>query len=295
MKIIVTGSLGNVGKSLTAELVQKGHQVIGIIKDQEKQKDLEALGANAAVGSLDETEFLVSTFNGADAVFCMIPPNYTTTDSRGHYRKIGNCYAEAIKETGVKRAVHLSSWGAHLDKGTGFILGSHDVEGILNELTNTAVTHLRSGFIDYNLYNFVGMIKGMGFIGANYGGNDKIVIADPKDIAVAATEELQMPSSGKNVRYVASEDMTANEVAQILGEAIGNPNLKWETFTDEQARIGMEQQGLPAEVIANAIELGAAIHSGKMREDYDLHKPTAMGKVKIKDFAKEFAVAFSKT
>lgn len=27
------------------------------------------------------------------------------------------------------------------------------------------------------------------------------------------------------------------------------------------------------------IELGSAIHSGKMREDYDLHPPTAMGKL----------------
>jgi hypothetical protein len=38
--------------------------------------------------------------------------------------------------------------------------------------------------------------------------------------------------------------------------------------------------------------MGASIHSGALREDYDLHKPLAMGKVKLADFAKEFAAAF---
>jgi len=49
---------------------------------------------------------------------------------------------------------------------------------------------------------------------------------------------------------------------------------------------------MPAYIAALFVELGASIHSGKLREDYDLHKPTSMGKVKLEDFAKEFAAAF---
>ena len=195
MKIIITGSLGHVGKPLTEELVAKGHAVTVISSKAEKQKDIEALGANAAVGSLEDADFLVSILDGADAVFAMIPPNFAAPDPREHYRTIGNNYAQAIKQTGVKRLVHLSSWGAHLDKGTGFILGSHDVENLLNELpADVAVTHLRAGYIYYNLYNYVEMIKTAGIIGANYGGDDRIVMVDPKDIAAAAAEEL--PKSG---------------------------------------------------------------------------------------------------
>jgi uncharacterized protein YbjT (DUF2867 family) len=250
------------------------------------------LRATAAIGSLEDVDFLLSTFTGADAVFAMVPPNYTVPDVRAYYRRLGNNYAQAIERAGVKHVVHLSSYGAHLDKGTGFILGAHDAESILNKLSDVAVTHLRPAYFYYNLYNFVDMIKGAGFIGANYGGDDKIVMVAPSDIAAAAAEELETPATGRKVRYVASDERTANEIAHILGAAIGKPDLKWVTFTDEQTQGAMEEKGMPPHIVANFVELGASIHSGTLREDYDLHKPTAMGKVKLEDFAKEFAAAF---
>jgi nucleoside-diphosphate-sugar epimerase len=40
MKVIVTGSLGNIGKPLAKELVQKGHTVTVISSKPEKQKDI---------------------------------------------------------------------------------------------------------------------------------------------------------------------------------------------------------------------------------------------------------------
>jgi nucleoside-diphosphate-sugar epimerase len=43
MKIILTGSLGHIGKPLAQELVQKGHAVTVISSNPEKQKDIEAL------------------------------------------------------------------------------------------------------------------------------------------------------------------------------------------------------------------------------------------------------------
>lgn len=294
MKVIVTGSLGNIGKPLANELVQKGCTVTVISSRPEKQKDIESLGATAAIGSLEDVDFLVSTFTGADAVFAMVPPNFTVPDSRAYYRRIGSNYAQAIQQAGIKRVVHLSSYGAHLDKGTGFILGSHDIEGILNELSDVAVTHLRATYFYTNLYSFINMIKGTGFIGANYGGDDRIVMAHPRDIAAAAAEEIEISATGEKVRYVASDEHTANEIAHILGAAIGKPDLKWVTFTDEQAQGGLEGRGMPAHIAANFVELGASTHSGALRQDYDLHKPTAMGKVKLEDFAKEFATAFER-
>ncbi len=292
MKIIVTGSLGNISKPLTQELVQKGHTVTVISSKAEKQKDIEALGATAAIGSVEDADFLASTFSGADAVYAMTPPNFSVPDPRAYYRSIGNSYAQAIQRAGLKRVVHLSSIGAHLDKGTGPILGAHDVEGILNELPEVAITHLRPAYFYTNLLNFADMIKGQGFIGANYGGDDKILMVAPTDIAAVAAEELTTPSTGQNVRYVASGEYTANEAAHILGAAIGKPDLQWMTFTDEQMQSGMEQHGLPAEIAALFVEMGASIHSGLLQQDYRLQNSVVMGKVKLEDFAKEFAAAF---
>lgn len=292
MKIIITGSLGHIGHPLAKQLVQKGHAVVVISSKLSKQKDIEALGATAAIGNLDDLDFLVSTFTGADAVYVMVPPNYGVPDNTAYYSGLARKYAQAIRQCDIKRVVHLSSYGAHLSKGTGFILGAHHAENILNELLGVGITHLRPAFFYYNLYNFVDMIKEAGLIGANYGDDDKLVMVAPADIAAAAAEELETPAVGTTVRYVASDDLTASEAAAILGAAIGKPGLKWVALSNQQTADALTARGMPATVAANFVELGACIHSGAMREDYDLHKPGLMGKIKLKDFAVEFAGAF---
>ena len=292
MKVIVTGSLGNISKPLAKILVQKGHTVTVISSNPDKQKDIQILGATAAIGSLDDADFLARTFTGADAVYAMVPPNFAAPDSRLYYQKIGKSYAQAIQQSGIKRVVHLSSIGAELDKGTGFILGSHDVEGILDGVPDINLTHLRAAYFYINFYNFKDMIKGMGFIGTNYGGDDKIAMVHPKDIAAAAADEIEVTADCNKIRYVASDEHTANEVAQSLGSAIGKPDLKWMIFTDEQTQQGLEGSGIPAHIAANFVEMGASIHSGALRKDYDLHKPEIMGKIKLEEFAKEFDAAF---
>ena len=291
MNIIVTGSLGNVGRPLTETLVQKGHTVTVISHNPERQKDVEALGANAATGSLEDIDFLVSTFTGADAVFALVPPNFRVSDVIAYYRSVGENYAQAVQQTGVQRLVHLSSWGAHRDEGTGVILGSHEVESVLNNLSEVAVTHLRAGSFYPNLYGFIGQIKGQGMISSNYGGNDKVVWVHPRDIAAAAAEELEK-SSSDHVRYVASDERTASATAQVLGAAIGKPDLRWQTVSDEEARAGLEHSGMPEHVVSLIVDLNASIHSGVMGEDYELHKPV-MGEVKVEDFAEEFAAALN--
>ena len=129
-------------------------------------------------------------------------------------------------------------------------------------------------------------------MGANYGGEDRLVMVDLKDIAAAAAEELQKAATGKAVRYVASEERCCNEVARVLGAAIGKPDLAWRTFTDAQMLQGLQNAGMPAHAAEMLVELGAAIHSGIMFREYDENKPS-LGKVKLADFAKEFAVAFN--
>jgi uncharacterized protein YbjT (DUF2867 family) len=52
-------------------LVQKGHLVTVISSKAERKKEIETLGAKAAIGTLEDVNFLSSTFKGADAVYVM--------------------------------------------------------------------------------------------------------------------------------------------------------------------------------------------------------------------------------
>ena len=293
MNIVITGSLGHIGKPLTEELAQKGHHVTVISSKPQKQADIEAAGATAAIGSVEDVAFLTAIFTGADAVFCLIPPNFSEPDQVSYYSRIGDHYAQAIEQAGVKRVVDLSSYGAHLAKGTGFIVGSHQVENRLDALPDVAVTHVRPGYFYYNLFGFAGMIQAAGFMGANYGGADKLVLVSPVDIAAAVADELTTTGTSQPVRYVASDERTCNEVARVLGGAIGKPDLTWALISCEQMQQGLEANGVPAGAAAALVELGSATHSGILREDYDRHKPV-LGTVKLEDFALEFAAGFTR-
>lgn len=297
MKIIITGSLGHISKPLTTALVQKGHAVTVISRNPEKQKDIEALGASAAIGSLEDVDFLVASFTGADAVYCMVPPNNYfdhNLDLLEYYRSLGNNYAQAIKQSGVKRVVNLSTIGAHLEKGSGLLLGAHDVQNILNELPlDVAITHMRPTSFFYNLYGYADMIKTQGCIMANYGTDAKIPWVSPIDIADAVAEEIVTPLVGRKVRYVASEELTGEETARILGSAMGKPDLKWILATNEQTLNGLVSAGMNKQIAAGLVEMYASLQSGLLSEDYFRNKPAVMGKVKLKEFAKEFASALN--
>jgi uncharacterized protein YbjT (DUF2867 family) len=293
MKIIVTGSLGNVSQPLTKILIQNGHQVTVISSKSEKKASIEALGAIAAIGSVENVNFLTAAFNGADAVFAMVPPTFTAPDPIAYTCMIGDNYARAIEASRIKRVVYLSSWGAHLPQGTGFIVGHHRAEELLNELQDVTITFLRACSFYTNLFQYINMIKGAGSIFLNYGGDDKTVLVSPMDIAAAAADELEKVPGGKNIRYVASDERTCNEIAEALGSAINRPDLQWLTISDAQAQAAAEKNGMPANFAAKWVELNAAIHHGLLRQDYDLNKPTNMGKVKLEDFAQDFAAAFN--
>jgi len=293
MKIIVTGSLGNMSKPLAQELIAKGHDVTIISSKADRQPEIEALGAKAAIGSVEDAAFLKTVFEGADAVYGMTPPNYVTPDMMEYYARVAHAYAEAVKNTTVKHLVYLSSYGADQEKGTGVIRGSHLGEGILNQLEGVAVTCLRAGYLFYNLNNFLGMIKSQGIIGSNYGGNDKLFLVSPLDIARAAAEELTDPNPESKVRYIISEELTCNEVAKRIGEAIHKPDLQWITFTDEQVKTSMLDHGMFPSTAEMLVELGAGIHSGLLGSHYEQHKGET-GNVKLQDFIQELAEAYHK-
>jgi len=292
MKIIVTGSLGHIGSPLTRELLDKGHLVTVISSNAERQAEIESLGAYAAIGSVEDVNFLQETFSGADAVYCMTPPNFSEPDQIAYYQRIANCYAGAIQHAGVKRVVYLSSYGAHLPSSTGFITGSYKGEQVLNAIPNISLTHIRPTYFYYNLFGFIPMIRSAGFIGAVYGGEDKLAMVSPSDIALAIADEIAQPDSTNKVRYVTSDDRTCNEVAAVLGAAIGIPDLQWNVLAENQVMQALTAHGMPANAAINLIELGSAIHTGALREDFDRYKPQA-GKVSLEDFAIAFAAAYN--
>ncbi|HTR28629.1 MAG TPA: NmrA family NAD(P)-binding protein [Puia sp.] len=295
MKFTLTGSLGHITKPLAEALVQQGHTVTVISSDPKKAETIKAIGAIPAIGSLEDPAFLTTAFKGADAVYLMEPPGNPfdpNLDINEYVARLARNFVKAVSHSNIKRVVHLSSIGAHTDKDNGLLKFHYNVEQILNQLpADVAIAFMRPVGFYYNLLSFIPVIKSGGAIVSNYDGDDKEPWVAPVDIATAIARTITQPFTGRTVQYIASDELSPNEVAAILGAAIGKPDLKWVAIPDEQLLSGMLASGMNAGVASGLVEMNASRRGGRLYEDYLRHRPT-LGKTKMTEFAKEFAKAY---
>lgn len=288
MKIVATGSLGNVANLVVKKLIASGHDVTVITSKSARTAAIEALGAKAAVGSISDADFLSKTFKGSDAVFTMVPPSMGATNMIENIANAGKAYAKAIQAANVKRVVMLSSVGADAAEGTGPIRGVHHIEETFKSLTQVNLTVLRSGFFYTNFFRDIPQIKSRNAFGNNYKGDDRLLLTHQDDLSMAIAQELQVEGNGHEVKYMISDISTGNEVASILGRAIGKPELGWSQVPDDVLQQGLTSAGLPDELIGLVVEMGQGVRTGIINRDFFESGQKVSGGIKTEQFAKEF-------
>ncbi len=295
MKYILTGSIGNISKPLATTLIAEGHQVTIISNSELRKTEIENLGAKAAIGSVLDANFLTKTFSGADAVYLMIPPTFSVTDWLGYQKEVAENFITAIQQSGVINIVQLSSIGAHMGKDAGPIDGLAYLEKRLDSIDNINVVKLRPSYFYTNFYTLVDMIKHAGILGSNLGSAEQqLVLTHPNDIAEAAAKELlALGFKGQNIKYVSSDVRSFSDIVKVIGEAIGQHELTWIGFSDEDTLQGMLQSGLPEVFAKSYVQMGKSIREGLIQEDYFGRNEKPQGKIKLEDFAKEFAQVYN--
>lgn len=291
--LVITGATGNIGSKATEILLARGEKVRVIGRDPARLCQFVAKGAEVMVGDICEVEFLANACTGAEAVFSMIPPNYSAPDFREYQNRIGSNIADAITKSGVRYVVNLSSQGAELPGGTGPILGLHDQEARLNSLAGVNVLHLRPTYFMENLLMNIPLINQMGIAGSAVRGDQRFAMIATKDIAAKVAEHLiRRDFTGKVVKdLLGQRDLTLDEAISIIGDKIGLPELKYVQFPYADAEKGMVAMGISPDLSRLFIEMSAALNDGLFAtgrpRTAENTTPTA-----IEEFAETFAGIF---
>ncbi len=267
---VITGATGHTGKLISENLLAAGKPVKTIGRSAEKLADLVAKGATPAVGNLSDAGFLAEAFQGATAVYVMIPPKWDVTDWRAYQREQTATYVQALQAAKVKKVVLLSSQGAHLLNGAGPVSGVAELEQALRGIEGLDVLALRPGYFMENLFGSVGMIQHMGINGSALRSDVRFPIVHTRDIAAVATQRLlDLHFSGHTHEFIGgAADLTMQEVTTAIGRAIGKPELPYVVFSPADAKAGMMQSGLAETIADGYVELFDALNTGIYQEGY---------------------------
>src|SRR6202040_2815301 len=145
---VILGASGNTGSIIANFLLSKGEQVRVMGRDAGRLQRFVRQGAEASTADVSDAAALAKAFRGARAAYLLLPP----ITSREDQERESDAIAKAVKESGLRYAVYLSSYGAQVPEGTGPVTGLHSSEQKLNAIGGLNVLHLRAAyFMENNL------------------------------------------------------------------------------------------------------------------------------------------------
>ncbi|RMH98743.1 MAG: NAD-dependent epimerase/dehydratase family protein [Calditrichaeota bacterium] len=260
----ILGATGNTGRVVAEKLLAAGKPVRVVGRNRERLEPFVEKGAQPFVGSVTDADFLAKAFDGATAVYALIPPNMQVDNFLAYQNQVGEAITKAIEKAGITRVVNLSSMGAHLPEGTGPIRGLYFQEQRLNALSGVHVLHLRAGFFMENLLFQVDLIKNQGICGSPMRGDLPMYLIATRDIGeYAAGHLLELDFSGQEIHALSGpRDYTMVEATRILGAAIGKPDLPYVQFPYEDAEQAFIQMGIGPDIARSYIEMYRGFNEG---------------------------------
>ena len=257
---VILGATGNTGSIIADTLLSRRKKVRVVGRDAGRLERFVRKGAEAFTGDVSDATALTKAFSGARAAYLMLPP----ISSREDQERESDAIAKAAKESGLRFAVHLSSYGAHVPEGTGPVVGLHSSEQKLNAISGLNVLHLRAAYFMENNLAAIGTIHGMGIFGHALLPDLKLPMIATRDVGdYAAQRLLDLDFSGKQTRELLGErDLSMTEATAVIARGIGNPDLRYEQFSYDQMQQGLTQMGFSPEKAAVYIEMFKAINAG---------------------------------
>ncbi|MGA8408825.1 MAG: NAD(P)H-binding protein [Candidatus Acidiferrales bacterium] len=257
---VILGASGNTGSIIARSLLSKGKKVRVVGRDAGRLERFVRLGAEAFTANMSDAAALTKAFRGARAAYLMLPPAKSPEDQE----RDSDGIAKAVRESGLRYAVHLSSYGAQVPEGTGPVAGLHSSEQKLNAISDLNVLHLRAAYFMENNLAGIDMIRGMGIFGNALLPDLKLPMAATGDVGdYAAQRLLDLDFSGKQTRELLGErDLSMTEVTAVIACGIGKPDLRYQQFPYDQVQRVLTQMGVPPKGAALYIEMYKAINAG---------------------------------
>ncbi|ETK32186.1 NmrA family NAD(P)-binding protein [Microbispora sp. ATCC PTA-5024] len=269
--IVVTAPTGNIGHRVLDHVLAAGRPVRVVVRDPARLSAGVRDRVEVVQGSHGDPRVVARAFDGADALFWLLPTDHHAASVDEAYLGFTRPAAEAVRSCGVGRVVSVSALG----RGTpyaaeaGHVTASLAMDDLLAGTGAAFRALAMPSFMD-NLLRQAGAIKEQGaFFDVMAPGGRRPLVATRDIAAVAARLLLDDTWTGQaEVPVLGPEDLSYDDMAAVVSEVLGTPvryrQIPLEAFKDRLTGSGMSEAMAQA-MVDMAIAKDRGLDNGVVR------------------------------
>lgn len=268
--IVITGPTGNIGHQVLDHVLADGQPVRVIVRDPAKLPADVRDQVEVIQGSHGDPQVVTRAFDGADALFWLLPGNRHAASPEAAYVGFTRPAAEAMRRQGVKRVVDVSALGRNTKYAdqAGYVTASLAMDDLIAG-TGVAFRALTMPSFMDNRLRQTRVIKEQGMFFDTVSPDLKLPTVATRDIAAVAARLLVDTTwtGQQEIPVLGPEDLSNNDMAAVISEVLGTPvrfqQVPGEAFKDQLIGFGVSEamaQGMLDMVIAkdNGLDSGIA-------------------------------------
>ena len=243
----VTGITGKIGGILARTLLAANQPVRAVVRNADKGAVWAAEGCEVALAAMDDEVALTAAFEGAEAVFVLLPPNFDPEPGLPEARAFATATRNALVAANASKVVYLSTIGAQTTQEN--LLTQHTISEEIFRTLPIPVTFLRPAWFMENSSWDVAPARDNGVIPSFLQPLDKPVpMVATIDIGHIAAQLLQETWTGhRTVELEGPHRVTPHQIATTFSKVLDRPvraevvpHETWKRLFDSQ---GMKNPG----------------------------------------------------
>jgi uncharacterized protein YbjT (DUF2867 family) len=260
--IVITTPAGTIGQQVLEKLLDSGESIRVIARDPSRLPAHTRERVEVVQGSHSDSGVVDQAFEGADSVFWVVPPDFKANNFETRYVNFVRPACKAFKSRGVKRVVAVSALGRGWPKPAGLVSASVAMDDLI---ANTGVGFralTMPSFMD-NFLRQVDPIRNQGMFFSPMSGDRKAPTCATRDIAAVAAKLLLDSSwSGSgSVPVLGPEDLSFNEMAQILSKVLERP-VRFQQIPFEAFKARLIESGASESMATGMVDMMVAKNEG---------------------------------
>jgi nucleoside-diphosphate-sugar epimerase len=240
MRVFVTGASGHIGAAVVPELLQAGHEVVGLARSEASAAALTAMGTDVHRGDLDDLDGLREAAANADGVI-HLAFNHDAVFA-------GDLASAAAADLAAVQALGdaLAGTGKTL-MGVGMgRTGTEDGDEALDSNPRSAVARTVAGLAERGVRSLlvgippvvhstrdkigfiptlIGIARGAGVSGYVGNGANRWPAAHVLDVGRLYRLALEKAPAGSQLHAATEEGITVREIAETIGRHLGVPTV----------------------------------------------------------------------